>query len=745
MPSLPVFLSSAGIAASQLQSQPRRTESTHTTANAADVLGTLTLQLKNVTSVHSLELGNGHNFNNSQILAAQQRHEVQILAACTSALGLTAALCAIYWFAMMRRNFRRDLVLLLILGDFWKTLWILIFAGYVFRTGGVTTQDPFCQASGYLLQDAVEACDLAILLMSIHMFLQLFPPKNSVLGHDGLYRIRKWVLAAWIILPNLDASLAFINSKAGYVTAGAFCALPIRPYWYRLALSWIPRYMIWIVILGVAFRIYRHVGKEFKVFGDAHDVTSSMEFRTESAGQAPAITTHTPSQDENLAPDDHGVGTASVPTGQQKPSPPGSTNFYPFVPSSRRPSVPNWSAPCDPPGDCSSGDAPSVKSGSGSRRGSKQVGAAAPAGAEAEDFAIHANYDYSRHRGSVGTVNTMRSLVRQSTFDASPALPPITEGRLANSISSTPPTSAATQLMRTRRRAIQRQLRLLFIYPCVYLIFWTLPFVAHAFNYNDYYAQHPVFGLTVCNIFCQTFLPVVDVSIFCWREKPWRHIPGSNGTFWGSFAFWRFCRGNEWQRTRRESRAPSYMGEGGDVDGTSVNEKGGSNTGLLAGVKKRLSGNLRSPSYHSSETSAQTLHRTRPRPPVHRRTHSGGSDRKVREAELAHKRLALERADWEQNRRNLTERRASVISQHGLGSPQQWSINSPDLPATGASGFQTSTMPAITPTPGDERREWWDRHMSVDLFNDKDVEMVDAGDVESRRDKEGDAIEHSTT
>nr|OQO30483.1 hypothetical protein B0A51_01712 [Rachicladosporium sp. CCFEE 5018] len=47
----------------------------------------------------------------------------------------------------------------------------------------------------------------------------------------------------------------------------------------------------------------------------------------------------------------------------------------------------------------------------------------------------------------------------------------------------------------------------------------------------------------------------------------------------------------------------------------------------------------------------------------HKRTFSGGSDRKAKESEQAHERLALERADYEKQGPSLTERRASVISQ----------------------------------------------------------------------------------
>lgn len=59
---------------------------------------------------------------------------------------------------MMRRNFRRDLVLLLIIGDFWKSLWFLVGSAVTLAGGQVATETAFCQASGYFLQVGAEAC-----------------------------------------------------------------------------------------------------------------------------------------------------------------------------------------------------------------------------------------------------------------------------------------------------------------------------------------------------------------------------------------------------------------------------------------------------------------------------------------------------------------------------------------------------------------------------------------------------------
>ena len=62
------------------------------------------------------------------------------------------------------------------------------------------------------------------------------------------------------------ASLAFIDTSFPYVSSRVFCYLPTRPIWYRLALSWIPRYLIIITILVVYLSIYVHAKLKFEAF-----------------------------------------------------------------------------------------------------------------------------------------------------------------------------------------------------------------------------------------------------------------------------------------------------------------------------------------------------------------------------------------------------------------------------------------------------------------------------------------------
>jgi G protein-coupled receptor GPR1 len=90
---------------------------------------------------------------------------------------------------------------------------------------------------------------------------------------------------------------------------------------------------------------------------------------------------------------------------------------------------------------------------------------------------------------------------------------------------------------RTRDK-IQRQLRFLFIYPLVYIGMWILPFISHGMQYSDQFAMDPPFALTCCTTISICMQAAVDAWLFSTREKPWRHIPGTNGDFWVSLKFW---------------------------------------------------------------------------------------------------------------------------------------------------------------------------------------------------------------
>ena len=531
----------------------------------------------------------------------------------------------------------------------------------------------------------LQSPDVAVFLMSLHMCLQIFPPTSStLLGSDGLYNIRRWVIAAWILVPNLMTALAFVNPGHAFVTTGAFCTLPIRPIWYRLALSWIPRYIIWAFIMGVAVRIYMYVGSEFKVFGQVQERSSSLSPKTSTnPGLADVLSTAgkrcsvaaavgVEKGTDGVAPDEAIAWTPKKTVADEANGGPIPVTAVLAVLSQREP--PSVMGPQSRPWSLLSPDWQPQKasssqeaSSSSSRRGSRQM---AP-GVLAEDFAsLSPGYDYSQHCGSITTTGSTQS----PTDTQSSALQSIRETGLQTAadaaLSNQERINENNTLPIARRRAIQRQLRLLFIYPVIYMVMWIIPFVVNCLNYGDYFAQHPIFVLSAISTFCQTFMGFTDVAVFCWREKPWSHIPGSDGSFAGSFFFWRFCARGDWKE-RRASRAPHCfsggLGEPGEQaimaeeeEEAKGGEKSQSRTGLLSrGVLTPRSSPLK-----PTSASPGPLSVVRP----HHRTRRGGSDRRHMEFERAQERLALERVDWAAKHQIIQEKRASAISMRADGS-----------------------------------------------------------------------------
>lgn len=109
---------------------------------------------------------------------------------------------------------------------------------------------------------------------------------------------------------------------------------------------------------------------------------------------------------------------------------------------------------------------------------------------------------------------------------------------------------ADAEMVRTRDK-IRRQLRFLFIYPLVYMGMWVVPFVSHVLQYDDKFATHSPFALSAISTVFICSQAAVDCWLFSTREKPWKHIPGSDGTFWGSLKFWTGWKGVSKRRVVR--------------------------------------------------------------------------------------------------------------------------------------------------------------------------------------------------
>lgn len=379
--------------------------------------------------------------------------------------------------------------------------------------------------------------DFMVLFIAIHTALHIFKPRAR-LFRNGLYHIRWAVYGTVTILPITLASLAFINTQTAYLSQGSFCSLPIRPFWYRLALAWVPRYCIWIVILGIYGGIYYHVKYEMKQYKALAQDASHRSF--------PSSDENSPFESQNPS----GRGSTRGSVGGITLRPPSShllgSSFPPSKKTSETPSAAftdSTVVDSDPP---------------------------SPGMATVQDNRISAFQPLSplleyedpvsiKDFGGRGADNDRGISLQQAPMAypnyANPEPSP-TSNRFSLSLSSHmssyqpsvatrkhQPSYLSADLFQGRMAAhhaeIQRQLRLLFVYPFVYIVMWIVPFVLHCMQYSFTYAQHPPYVLAALAHFCVTTMGAADCILFTLRERPWRHITDSDGTFFGSFMFWR--------------------------------------------------------------------------------------------------------------------------------------------------------------------------------------------------------------
>jgi hypothetical protein len=356
--------------------------------------------------------------------------------------------------------------------------------------------------------------DYAVISMAIHSALQVFRPVSTATS-DGLYPWRLYIYTGAFFIPGLTASLAFVNPDLGYESLGAFCTLPIRPFWYRLALVWIPRYLIALVITGLAIAINVYVRLEFR--GISRSIIASQttqlpqalrdESHTKTIITVPDIEQRSPAVDHR----DY--------TGLQNVSSKRRVSSVPFIsadPDSRVSAFALDTSTKSIPGDIV--EQPRKCTGLAESKPSEALFScsAGQSGCTAADVRIASP--------SRVLVETSDTVLQKPDFwsDAE------RRSRLETTYNST-----SRQHLR-----IRHQLRLVFIYPLVYTLMWILPFVNHCTMYSDRYAQHPLWALRLGAAVCISSMGFVDCLVFFFRERPWLSSAATEGTFCGSFATW---------------------------------------------------------------------------------------------------------------------------------------------------------------------------------------------------------------
>ncbi|EOA87030.1 uncharacterized protein SETTUDRAFT_115758, partial [Exserohilum turcica Et28A] len=460
--------------------------------------------------------------------------KITIAALVCSSLSTATLLVALYWFCRMEKQFRHRLVVILIYGDLVRASCYFVAAIATLVNAHVDNDSAFCQASGFFILYGTETSDFAVLVIAIHTALQVFRPSGQQ-HSDGLYRYRRYVYAGTLFFPATMAGMAFVNPRGGYLLQGAFCTLPIRPFWYRLALAWIPRYMVVLMIISLAIAIYMYVGWEFQSYNAMSknyglNTTSDISVNQESQPTSTSLIGRHYATGKDVA----------LPTGSAVPQEQLAHHAW-------HASSPSQDANCNESCGTSSSTCLRATSTSPTAQslptGTRRLFHAQPSGTAQPSLFSTPSTPTVRCLDSTDNVHIPPS--RQATCDVTdtmstttmtgPSLPPLSSP--CTTTHTQRPDAHSTRMMQQRAR-IHRQLRLMFIYPLVYTLMWLIPFINHCTMYSDHLATHPLWGLRLGNTVCMASMGLADCIVFSLRERPWRAIASSDGTLWGSFWVW---------------------------------------------------------------------------------------------------------------------------------------------------------------------------------------------------------------
>ncbi|KAM0618104.1 hypothetical protein ACHAP0_000762 [Verticillium nonalfalfae] len=537
-------------------------------------------------------------------LSDQQIYILRCVSLSLSLFTLSLIVLVTYWFFRMRRSFRHDLIMLLIVSDGLEALFFMIFPIVDFAMGPIQSESVFCQMSGFFLAVGIEASDIAVALIAIHTALYIFKPRQ-LNGQSGLYPYRRTAYAVVFILPIVLASLAFINTPA-YVNNGQYCYLPIRPLWARLALSWIPRYIILLIIFVSYFCTYIYVSVLMHRFGEE----SKMRRHSNAPPPPPVSSDQTTSSPSNVSNNQADTRNGSVP-----PTPP--IAYHGLIPSTsdshhscseeerqRHGSVSSEGSCGEPLRRPLAGRlrVDSHHTAHGIRWKWPLFGGEAVASMDTQQQrqqqrhlreAIQHQEQYTtQHDAHVEAVHFPQQADNRVSYQAIASPPPARTsdpttarhslppslgktsdqspsslsspsgrpyrhphtGSSSTAVSSTPSPSpflfavaaSAAPLRRTggtrtgigatandpsgnmarARLKIRRQLRLLFVYPLVYMLVWAVPFAQHVLRWNEPLRAGP-FGLVLASLVSLCMQGAADAVLFALREKPWRHGHGT--------------------------------------------------------------------------------------------------------------------------------------------------------------------------------------------------------------------------
>lgn len=179
--------------------------------------------------------------------------------------------------------------MLLIQSDFVKSAAFVVFPIVNLIQGKVESNSAFCQISGFTLAVGIESADIAVLLIAVHSVMYIFRPRS------GLYPYRRTAYMIYYLFPLAVGCLAFVDGT-GYQNVGHYCYLRTDNGWARMALSWVPRYVIGLSIVFIYAFVYFYVRKRMGDYGRRSSTTMpyppSQGYRDSDVPPTPPIAYH---------------------------------------------------------------------------------------------------------------------------------------------------------------------------------------------------------------------------------------------------------------------------------------------------------------------------------------------------------------------------------------------------------------------------------------------------------------------
>lgn len=418
---------------------------------------------------------------------------------------------------------------------------------------------------------SIEASDATVFLIALHWTVYIFR-SNRVGGESGIFPYRYSSFAFYALFPVLMASLAFCGGSPAYIDTGQLCYLPATPWFYRMSLSWIPRYVNMTSIIGMYCASYVYIRVTMRRFSRQH-ASISTSHRERRMPDTPPLICHglIPSPLESRSVSfrtptgsnlgegypgtlaEEGIGfrelllsrldRLSVSSMRSRTWPWQGLDWEPEIdaqpptsglvsprtgavePTMEFPEIEyKLQLPKPSLSPMKRGETvetrPSRPSPSRGRKSLDFFRRPISTAIEADGKVVGNTLNIGRSRHFTSSQMHIYTVLQQGPRHENEA-----ESAPNSPIVSLDYDTLESDGISRGRDKARRQLRLLFIYPAVYACVWVFPFVSDVIGYDEHHS-HSQYWILVASLVSLCAQGLADTIVFCFRERPWRHVRG---------------------------------------------------------------------------------------------------------------------------------------------------------------------------------------------------------------------------